>query len=168
MAAVAARTVAVLRTPAVSTSRQLKQSPIFTKAVVKRSACVSRKAFTVVAADRAMWIPGAESPSYLDGTLAGDYGFDPLGLGSDPDRLKWYVEAELNNGRWAMLAVFGILGRELLGVSGDWFMAGAGEYDLSFLSLLAIQFPVMGLIETKRYEGFKATGSVRYRYAFDE
>ena len=23
--------------------------------------------------------------------LAGDYGFDPLGLGSDPELLKWYV-----------------------------------------------------------------------------
>ena len=28
-----------------------------------------------------------------------DFGFDPLGLGSDPDRLKWYAEAEKTNGR---------------------------------------------------------------------
>ena len=26
------------------------------------------------------WIPGGESPSYLDGSLAGDVGFDPLCL----------------------------------------------------------------------------------------
>jgi hypothetical protein len=26
------------------------------------------------------WLPGAESPEVLDGSLPGDYGFDPLGL----------------------------------------------------------------------------------------
>lgn len=30
---------------------------------------------------------GVVSPSYLDGSLAGDYGFDPLGLGANPERL---------------------------------------------------------------------------------
>jgi light-harvesting complex I chlorophyll a/b binding protein 5 len=28
------------------------------------------------------------SPSYLDGKLAGDYGFDPLGLGADPKMMQ--------------------------------------------------------------------------------
>ena len=32
---------------------------------------------------------------------------DPLGLGVDSDRLKWYAEAEKTNGRWAMAAVRG-------------------------------------------------------------
>jgi Chlorophyll A-B binding protein len=26
------------------------------------------------------WLPGADSPAHLDGSLPGDYGFDPLGL----------------------------------------------------------------------------------------
>ena len=32
---------------------------------------------------------GVEAPEYLDGGLAGDYGWDPLGLGANPDRLNW-------------------------------------------------------------------------------
>jgi hypothetical protein len=53
-----------------------------------------------------------------------DFGFDPLGLGTDPERLKWYAEAEKTNGRWAMAAVAGILFTELLG-KPKWFEAGA-------------------------------------------
>ena len=47
-------------------------------------------------------------PSHLK-RLAGDYGFDPLGLGKDPQALKWYQQAELVHGRTAMTAVAGIL-----------------------------------------------------------
>ena len=42
-------------------------------------------------------------------SLAGDFGFDPLGLGEDPRSLKWYVQAELVHGRFAMAGVAGIL-----------------------------------------------------------
>ena len=42
-------------------------------------------------------------------SLAGDYGFDPLGLGEDPESLRWYVQAELVHSRFAMLGVAGIL-----------------------------------------------------------
>lgn len=43
----------------------------------------------------------ATAPEYLDGSLAGDYGWDPLGLGSQKDRLNYFRQAELQNGRWA-------------------------------------------------------------------
>jgi hypothetical protein len=42
-------------------------------------------------------------------SLPGDFGFDPLGLGEDPESLKWYVQAELVHARFAMLGVAGIL-----------------------------------------------------------
>jgi len=42
-------------------------------------------------------------------SLAGDFGFDPLGLAEDPETLRWYVQAELVHSRFAMLGVFGIL-----------------------------------------------------------
>lgn len=42
-------------------------------------------------------------------SLAGDFGFDPLGLGEDPENLRWYVQAELVHSRFAMLGVLGIL-----------------------------------------------------------
>ena len=74
-----------------------------------------------------MWLPGAKAPAHLDGKMAGDFGFDPLGLGSDPERLKWYAEAEKMNGRWAMAACAGILFTDLLG-KDKWFEAGSGEY----------------------------------------
>ncbi|MCI40559.1 chlorophyll a-b binding protein CP24 10B chloroplastic-like, partial [Trifolium medium] len=54
--------------------------------------------------------------------LPGDFGFDPLGLGKDPAFLKWYREAELIHGRWAMAAVLGIfVGQAWSGV--PWFEA---------------------------------------------
>jgi hypothetical protein len=32
---------------------------------------------------------GNPAPEHLDGTLAGDFGFDPLGLASEPELKKW-------------------------------------------------------------------------------
>lgn len=106
-----------------------------------------------------MWLPGATPPAHLNGTLAADFGFDPLGLGQDPERLKWYVEAEKTNGRWAMMAVAGILGTELLGVPVKWYEAGAQEYAIPNTPLVALEFIIMGFLETKRFQGFKQTGS---------
>jgi len=63
------------------------------------------------------------APSYLTGKLAGDRGFDPLGLGADEGRLKWYAEAEKTNGRWAMAAVAGILFTEATGVGAFLFLS---------------------------------------------
>ncbi|KAK8969270.1 hypothetical protein KSP40_PGU005333 [Platanthera guangdongensis] len=60
-------------------------------------------------ATRATWLPGLDPPPHLDGSLVGDFGFDPLGLGEDPESLRWYVQAELLNSRFAMVGVAGIL-----------------------------------------------------------
>ncbi|XWS26567.1 hypothetical protein CRYUN_Cryun26dG0041700 [Craigia yunnanensis] len=53
--------------------------------------------------DRQLWFPGSTPPEWLVGSLPGDFGFDPLGLGSDPESLKWLSQAELMHARWAML-----------------------------------------------------------------
>ncbi|CAN1296499.1 Chlorophyll a-b binding protein 4, chloroplastic [Linum perenne] len=41
--------------------------------------------------------------------MPGDNGFDPLGLAEDPENLRWFVQAELVNGRLAMLAFLGFV-----------------------------------------------------------
>ena len=56
-------------------------------------------------------------PSYLDGSLAGDYGFDPLQLGKD-GKVAQYRAAEVIHARWAMLAIPGIVIPEALGIPG--------------------------------------------------
>ncbi|KAL8244036.1 hypothetical protein R6Q59_010294 [Mikania micrantha] len=63
----------------------------------------------IQAQQRPVWLPGLDSPAHLDGTLAGDFGFDPLGLGEDSASLKWYMQAELVHACFAMAGVAGIL-----------------------------------------------------------
>ena len=56
-----------------------------------------------------------------------------------------------------MAAVAGILFTDAVG-KGNWFEAGAQEYGIPPLALLAIQAPILGFLETKRLEGWLATG----------
>ena len=53
---------------------------------------------------------GNDFPAHLENSkLPGNFGFDPLGLGADPERLTWFAESERVHARWAMLGVAGIL-----------------------------------------------------------
>lgn len=114
---------------------------------------------------RPTWLPGLDPPPHLDGSLAGDFGFDPLGLGEDPDSLKWYVQAELVHARFAMAGVAGILFTDLLRTTGIsklpvWYEAGATKFDFaSTRTLLFVQLVLMGFVETKRYMDFVNPGS---------
>ncbi|XP_023641246.1 chlorophyll a-b binding protein CP29.2, chloroplastic, partial [Capsella rubella] len=51
-----------------------------------------KKAKTVIS-DRPLWFPGAKSPEYLDGSLVGDYGFDPFGLGKPAEYLQFDLDS---------------------------------------------------------------------------
>ena len=73
-----------------------------------------------------------EYPAHLDGSLCGDAGFDPLGLGKDD--LPRMRELELLHARWAMLGIVGVAVPELLeryGVAdlGEpvWWKVGAAK-----------------------------------------
>jgi len=52
-------------------------------------------------------LPFMPQPAVLDGSLAGDAGFDPLGFAKSKEDLLWQREAELKHGRIAMLAAAG-------------------------------------------------------------
>jgi len=58
-------------------------------------------------------LPGGDK-AILDGTLPGDWGWDPLRLAESKTHLLVYAEAEQKHGRLAMLACAGWVGSELL------------------------------------------------------
>lgn len=70
----------------------------------------SRSGVVVRAAVRSNWLPGNDFPAHLENcSLPANFGFDPLGLGANEERLKWFAESERVHCRWAMLGVAGIL-----------------------------------------------------------
>lgn len=86
----------------------------------------------------------SEIPKYLNGQLAGDYGFDPLRLGQDPDKLLKYRQAEIIHARWAMLGSIGVLipeGLESNGADingGTWYETGSKMLNGGTLNYFAV------------------------------
>jgi len=69
-------------------------------------------------AERSKALPFMNAPPLLDGSMAGDVGFDPLGLSNIDEvgvDLYWLREAEVKHCRVAMLAVVGMVQVELFG-----------------------------------------------------
>jgi len=106
------------------------------------------------------WLPGSDTPEYLD-ELPASYGFDPLGLAAPADVRSRFQEAELIHSRWAMAGVAGILAVELLG-QGNWISAQTWAREgstpsymgvpipLNFGAVLAINFILIGGAEAQR------------------
>merc|ERR1711959_507604 len=110
----------------------------------------------------AAWLPGSLSPSHLDGSLPGDFGFDPLGLGKEPKTLYWYRQAELQHSRWAMLAVLGILVQSIVKPDVGFMDAGKISSEntyASFGTLLVMQLILMGWAEGRRWRDIRKPGA---------
>uniref|UniRef100_A0A7S2V5J8 Uncharacterized protein n=1 Tax=Fibrocapsa japonica TaxID=94617 RepID=A0A7S2V5J8_9STRA len=79
-------------------------------------------------------VPFLSKPPLLDGTLAGDEGFDPLRLSEINDvgiDLYWLREAEMKHGRVAMMAAAGVMWVELFGsLPGMPSAEGASQMDV--------------------------------------
>jgi light-harvesting complex II chlorophyll a/b binding protein 4 len=45
------------------------------------------------AAERKLWLPNTQAPEWLDGSMIGDRGFDPLGLGKPVEYLQFELDA---------------------------------------------------------------------------
>ncbi|KAL7115051.1 hypothetical protein ACP275_04G160100 [Erythranthe tilingii] len=167
MAAVTAQaSVTVFRPCATTKTQFLAGSSVgkLNREVFVRQAASSYKSFKVEA-KKGEWLPGLASPDYLAGSLPGDNGFDPLGLAEDPENLKWFVQAELVNGRWAMLGVAGMLLPEVLTSIGlinvpKWYDAGKSEYFASSSTLFVIEFILFHYVEIRRWQDIKNPGSV--------
>lgn len=120
----------------------------------------------------AKWFPfgGLKAPLVLDGTLAGDAGFDPLGFAKDKKSLYWQREAEVKHARLAMLAAVGWplselwhkdiaaffgLNSILAGANGDrapsLFNGGLDSVWAS--SMLVASITIAGFLESKAMEG---------------
>lgn len=54
-------------------------------------------------------LPFIEAPAALDGSMVGDFGFDPLGFTNTIGNMNYVRSAELKHGRVAMLAVVGFI-----------------------------------------------------------
>lgn len=119
-------------------------------------------------ANRASWFPGTELPAHLDGSMVGDFGFDPLNLGVDARKRSWYQQAELLNGRTAMMAVAGVLYKDLLGGLGvggpaaevEWFNAGAYTYFAPASALFGASLFPAAWAEIRRWQDIRMPGSV--------
>lgn len=77
-------------------------------------------------------------PPLLDGSMAGDVGFDPLGLSTIDDvgiDLYWLREAEIKHARVAMLAITGIVWVEIFGPAPGCEMATASNQMDAFWQL---------------------------------
>ncbi|XP_039005736.1 photosystem I chlorophyll a/b-binding protein 3-1, chloroplastic [Hibiscus syriacus] len=134
-------------------------------------------------ADRPLWFASKQSLTYLDGSLPGDYGFDPLGL-SDPEGTggfiepKWLAYGEIINGRYAMLGAVGAIAPEILGKAGlipaetalPWFKTGvippAGTYNYwaDPYTLFVFELALMGFAEHRRFQDWYNPGSMGKQY----
>merc|ERR1711937_745282 len=131
-----------------------------------------------------LWFASERSLSYLDGSLPGDYGFDPLGV-YDPQGKgfavspSWLQYAEVIHARWAMLGAAGCLAPEILGKLGVipaatgvvWFKAGvippAGSFDQYWsdpYTIFFIEVILMQFAEIKRWQDYRNPGSQGKQY----
>lgn len=91
----------------------------------------------------------SDVPAYLNGTLPGDYGYDPLGLGKDTEQVEKYRAYELLHARWAMLAAAGIIIPEGLQANGaaikggTWFETGAEMLNGGTLNYFAVPWGII-------------------------
>jgi light-harvesting complex I chlorophyll a/b binding protein 3 len=131
-----------------------------------------------------LWFASDQSLSYLDGSLPGDFGFDPLGV-YEPDgkgfavSQSWLQYSEVIHARWAMLGAVGCIAPEILGAMGVipadtavvWFRSGvippAGSYNHYWsdpYTIFFVEVILMQFAELKRWQDYRNAGSQGKQY----
>lgn len=124
-------TVAVGVLSMVGSSYAFMGAPMVSKGV-RASSSTQQASSTTMMAEMSKALPFMPRPEKLDGSMAGDVGFDPFGFSAVDDLgldLYWFREAELKHCRLAMLAVAGILFCDQVG-SFPGFPAGKSQMDV--------------------------------------
>jgi len=146
------------------------RSAFVAKASVKCAAKAATPAKWSMKVSQSM--PFMQAPSALDGSMAGDVGFDPLGFSRAFD-IKWLREAELKHGRICMLAALGFLIQEIFTLPGSYFKpqlaVNAHDYfvrtgGMSQILLWCSFFEIFGTVAL--WETMNGTREPGY-YAFD-
>lgn len=98
--------------------------------------------------DRRTWLPDYDPPAWLDGTMAGDHGYDPFGIMEDPRTRDQFRRGEVINSRFCMLGVVGMLVPEILASGGNtdikgavWFESGAAMLNGGKLNYFGVEIP---------------------------
>ncbi|KAK1295732.1 hypothetical protein QJS10_CPB15g01259 [Acorus calamus] len=151
--------------PLVPTSSRSVESPRKASFVVKATSTPPVK----LGADRQLWFASKQSLSYLDGSLPGDFGFDPLGL-SDPEGTGGFIEP-----KWL---AYGAIAPEILGKLGlipeetalPCFKTGvippARTYNYWAVpyALFVLEMALMGFAEHRRFQDWAKPGSMGKQY----
>ncbi|CAL0333206.1 unnamed protein product [Lupinus luteus] len=128
--------------------------------------------------DRRVFLPEglldrSEIPAYLTGEVAGDYGYDPFGLGKKPEYFAKYQANELIHGRWAMLGAVGLIIPEAFnkygancGPEAVWFKTGALLLDGGMLNYFGKHIPI-NLVVAVAAEAALVGGAEYYRITND-
>eukprot|EP00879_Flechtneria_rotunda_P000466 GHRR01000567.1.p1 GENE.GHRR01000567.1~~GHRR01000567.1.p1 ORF type:complete len:268 (+),score=84.06 GHRR01000567.1:122-925(+) len=165
-------------------SLQAAKASVTGKTSRTRLVCRAEGEQSIAKVDRSkdqLYFASESALQYLDGTLPGDFGFDPLGL-LDPVNSggfvtpEWLRYSEVIHARWAMLGAAGCIAPEILGAAGvgpqvRWFETGVipplGTYDkywtdpynLFFIEVIAMQFA-----ELRRWQDYRYPGSQSKQY----
>ena len=118
-----------------------------------------------------MWMPVATAPPRMKGELRQHE--DPLELGRIRKICEWYVQCELQHGRWAMLGVAGASAPEILtniGVTATCALRARARRRQVFptRTFFWVQMLAMNWAEVRRWQDIKNPGSVSEDPAFGE
>ena len=90
-------------------------------------------------------------PTLLDGTHAGDYGFDPMNYASSEELLFFYLESEVKHGRLAMLGAAGWIAAELASGERAPAILNGNFFEFQNVAAVALLFGAWSYIEHQVY-----------------